>query len=72
VRVPSGIEGDPINVEGDVLDCRVASQGTSRVYLVRLRFPDSPRMDPTDREAIIAHIFQQQRLMLKGRKLLRA
>ncbi len=72
VRVPSGIEGDPLNVEAEVLDCHVATQGASRVYLVRLRFPDPPRLDPADREAIIAHIFQQQRLMLKGRKLLRA
>jgi c-di-GMP-binding flagellar brake protein YcgR len=72
VRVPAGVEGDPLNVEAEVLDCHVASQGASRVFLVRLRFYDPPRLDPADREAIIAHIFQQQRLMLKGRKLLRA
>ena len=72
VRVPSGVEGYPLDVEAEVLDCQVAARGASRVYLIRLRFYGPPRLSPEDREAIIAHIFQQQRLMLKGRKLLRA
>ncbi len=72
VRVPAGTDGRPLDVEAEVLDCRVAAQGASRVYLIRLRFFGPPRLAPEDREAIIAQIFQQQRLMLKGRKLLRA
>ena len=72
VRVPAGVEGHPLDVEAEVLDCQVAAQGAARIYLIRLRFFDPPRLAPEDREAIIAHIFQQQRLMLKGRKLLRA
>ena len=72
VRVPTGISGDPLDVDAEVLDCHVAAQGAARTYLVRLRFYDPPRLSAEDRESIIAHIFQQQRLMLKGRKLLRA
>ena len=72
VRVPAGVMGDPLDVDAEVLDCRVAAQGVARTYLIRLRFFDPPRLSAEDREAIIAHIFQQQRLMLKGRKLLRA
>ena len=72
VRVPAGVDGYPLDVEAEVLDCQVASRGSARVYLIRLRFYDPPRLSPEDREAIIAHIFEQQRLMLKGRKLLRA
>lgn len=72
VRVPAGLTGEALDVEAETLDCRVVSQGAARVYLVRLRFFDPPRLDPDDREAIIAYIFQQQRMMLKGRKLLRA
>ena len=72
VRVPAGVEGYALDVEAKVLDCHVASRGASHVYLIRLRFYDPPRLTKEDREAIIAHIFQQQRLMLKGRKLLRA
>lgn len=72
VRVPAGPEGDPLDVEAEVLGCHVAAQGAARIYLLRLRFFDPPRLTLEDREAIIAHIFAQQRLMLKGRKLLRA
>ena len=72
VRVPAGVQGDPMDVDAEVLDCHVAAQGAARTYLIRLRFYDPPRLAPEDRESIIAHIFQQQRLMLKGRKLLRA
>jgi c-di-GMP-binding flagellar brake protein YcgR len=72
VRIPAGTEGDLLDVEAEVLDCHVASQGASRVYLARLRFYDPPRLEAADRDAIIAFIFYQQRLMLRGRKLLRA
>ena len=71
VRVPAGVDGHALDVEAEVLDCQVAARGAARVYLIRLRFFDPPRLPPEDREAIIAQIFQQQRLMLKGRKLLR-
>lgn len=72
VRVPTGKEGDSIAVDAEVLDCHVASQGRARVYLLRVRFFGPPRLSPDDREAIIAYIHEQQRMMLRTRKLLRA
>lgn len=72
VRVPSGKQGDLMDVEAESLDCRVASQGLSRIYLVRLRFLGPPHLTEEDREEIVAYIFEQQRLLLRNRKLLRA
>ena len=72
VRVPAGKGGEPLEVEAEALDCRVATQGLSRIYLVRLRFFGPPRLTEEDREEIVAYIFEQQRLMLRNRKLLRA
>lgn len=71
VRIPTGREGYSLAVEAEVLECRVASQGASRVYLARLRFFAAPRLSEEDRDAIIAYIHEQQRLMLRTRKLLR-
>jgi c-di-GMP-binding flagellar brake protein YcgR len=72
VRVPTGKQGDLLEVEGDVLDCRVASQGPARIYLVRLRFLGPPSLTETERDEIVAYIFEQQRLLLRSRKLLRS
>ena len=72
VRVPTGKNGDLLDVEADALDCRVATQGLSRVYLIRLRFLGPPHLTDEDRDEIVAFIFEQQRLLLRNRKLLRA
>ncbi len=72
VRVPAGRQGDLLDVESDTLDCRVASQGLARIYLIRLRFLGPPDLTEEDREEIVAYIFEQQRMLLRNRKLLRA
>lgn len=72
LRVPVGKDGDSINVEGEVLDCHVVTQGLGRVFLVRVRFYGAPRVLEEDREGIVNFIYEQQRIMLRNRKLLRA
>ncbi len=72
VRVPAGRQGDLLDVESDALDCRVATQGLARIYLIRLRFLGPPHLTEEDREEIVAYIFEQQRMLLRNRKLLRA
>jgi len=72
VRIPAGKQGELIDVEADALDCRVATQGLSRIYLVRLRFLTPPDLSEEDRDEIVAYIFEQQRVLLRNRKLLRA
>ena len=71
VRVPTGKEGSLLELESDSLDCRVATQGASRIYLVRLRFLGPPHITDEEREEIVAYIFEQQRVMLRNRRLLR-
>ena len=71
VRVPTGTDGEMIDIDSECLDCRVASQGLSRVYLIRLRFFGPPLLSDEERDDIVAYIFEQQRIMLKTRKLLR-
>lgn len=71
VRVPTGKEGVLLELEADALDCRVATQGAARIYLVRLRFLGSPHITEEEREEIVAYIFEQQRVMLRNRRLLR-
>ena len=72
VRVPTGKQGDLLDVESDALDCRVATQGLARIYLIRLRFLGPPHLTEEEREEIVAYIFEQQRMLLRNRKLLRA
>ena len=72
VRVPAGKQGDLLDVESDALDCRVVAQGLARIYLIRLRFLGPPDLTEEDREEIVAYIFEQQRMLLRTRKLLRA
>ena len=69
--MPTGKQGDLLDVESDALDCRVAAQGLARIYLIRLRFLGPPHLTEEDREEIIAYIFEQQRMLLRNRKLLR-
>ncbi len=69
VRVPSEKTGELLPAEAEVLGCHVATQGTARVYFARLRFL---RLSDADREAIIAFLHEQQRILLRTRKLLRA
>jgi len=71
VRIPTGKQGNLLEVEADALDCRVTTQGTSRTYLVRLRFPGPPLLTEEERDEIVAYIFEQQRFLLRSRKLLR-
>lgn len=71
VRVPTGRDGALLDVDGDVLDCRVASQGLARVFLIRVRFLGPPLLTEEERDDIVAYIFEQQRLLLRTRKLLR-
>ena len=72
VRVPTGKHGDLLDVESDALDCRVATQGSARIYLIRLRFLGPPHLSESEREEIVAYIFEQQRMLLRNRKLMRA
>jgi c-di-GMP-binding flagellar brake protein YcgR len=72
VRVPTGKQGDLLDVDSDALDCRVATHGLARIYLIRLRFLGPPHLTEEDREEIVAYIFEQQRMLLRNRKLLRA
>ena len=72
VRVPTGKAGELLEVEADALDCRVMTQGPARTYLVRLRFLGPPTLTEEERDEIVAYIFEQQRYLLKTRKLLRA
>jgi hypothetical protein len=72
VRVPTGKSGELLEVEADALDCRVMALGAARTYLVRLRFLGPPMLTEEERDEIVAYIFEQQRYLLKTRKLLRA
>lgn len=72
VRIPTGKQGELLEVEADALDCRVTTQGTARTYLVRLRFLGPPLLAEEERDEIVAYIFEQQRFLLRNRKLLRA
>ena len=71
VRVPAGRHGDLRDVAADALDCRVTMQGLTRAYLIRLRFLGPPLLTEEERDEIVAYIFEQQRLLLRTRKLLR-
>jgi c-di-GMP-binding flagellar brake protein YcgR len=72
VNIPTGKAGDLLEVEADALDCRVTTQGRTRTYLVRLRFLGPPLLAEEERDEIVAYIFEQQRFLLRNRKLLRA
>lgn len=69
VRIPSGKEGELISVQAETLDCQVETQGSARVYFARLHFLPMPDRDA---DAIVAFIHEQQRVLLRNRKLLRA
>jgi c-di-GMP-binding flagellar brake protein YcgR len=71
VRIPVGREGERIDVSAEALDCRVAAQGSARIFLVRLQFLGPPDLSIEDRDLIVAYIFEQQRIILRNRKLFR-
>ncbi len=71
VRIPAGRDGGSLAVEASVLQCRVATQDASRLYLARLRFLGAPRLSDERRSAVIAYLHEQQRLMRRTHKLLR-
>ena len=71
VRVPTGRDGAPLDVVAETLDCRSTTQGRSSAYLIRFRFFGSPTLTNDDRESIITYIFEQQRVLLKLRRMLR-
>lgn len=67
LRIPTGKDGSLIPADAETLGCQVTMQGNSRVYFARLRFTS---LSDDDREAIIAYIHEQQRIVLRRRKLL--
>jgi hypothetical protein len=87
LRIPSGREGEPMDVIAECLECRDTTPvdpdrswgradappnpagSAARTYLARFRFAGPPMLDNDDREAIIAFIFEQQRMMLRLRRL---
>ncbi len=69
VRIPSGKAGELISVDAETLDCHVTTQGNARVYFARLHFLPMP---DRDREAIVEFIHEQQRVLLRSRKMRRA
>ena len=71
VRVPTGKDGAPLDVVAETLDCRSTTQGRSSAYLIRFRFFGSPTLTAEDRESIISYIYEQQRILLKLRRMLR-
>jgi c-di-GMP-binding flagellar brake protein YcgR len=71
VRVPSGRDGAPIDVPAETLDCRSTTQGRSSAYLIRFRFPGPPALSNDDRESIISYIYEQQRILLRLRRLIK-
>jgi len=71
VRVPTGKDGAPLDVVAETLDCRSTTQGRSSAYLIRFRFFGSPTLTQEDRESIISYIYEQQRVMLKLRRMMR-
>lgn len=70
VRVPSGRDGAPMDVVAETLDCRSTTQGRASAYLIRFRFPGPPALSTEDRESIISYIFEQQRILLRLRRLI--
>jgi hypothetical protein len=71
VRVPTGKDGAPLDVVAETLDCRSTTQGRSSAYLIRFRFPGPPTLSNDDRESIITYIYEQQRMLLRLRRLIR-
>lgn len=55
----------PIHVFGEVVHVMISSEETSPVYDAGIRFLD---LDPIDRERIISHLFQCERMALRTRR----
>jgi c-di-GMP-binding flagellar brake protein YcgR len=70
IRIPVDKQGGLMDVESEALDCRTAEEGLSRAYIVRLKFHGPPSLTKEERDGIISYIFEQQRIMLKTRRIL--
>ena len=55
----------PIHAFGEVVHVTIPSELTSPVYDTGIRFLD---LDPIDRERIISHLFQCERIVLRNRR----
>lgn len=71
VRVPTGKDGSPLDVVAETLDCRSTNQGRTGAYLIRFRFSGAPTLSQEDRESIISYIYEQQRILLRLRRMFR-
>ena len=70
VQTPSGKDGHTVDMVAEVIDCVARSVRTRRWFAVRLKFVDgTSRAAEEERDAIVAYVFEQQRLMLRARKL---
>lgn len=68
LRVPSGADGEHINVPARVLESIATGNGRARSYLLRTQFPVGQGFDEETRDSLIAYIFQSQRAALKARR----
>jgi len=55
----------PIHVFGEVVHVTISSEDTSPLYETGIRFLD---LDPIDKERIISHLFQCERMVLRSRR----
>ena len=74
VGVPAGRSGGFVDVAADVLEAAARTERGRTAYMARLRYAASGSDAITFdlREEIVAYIFEQQRLMLRTRKLMRS
>ncbi|MDR3707926.1 MAG: PilZ domain-containing protein [Capsulimonadaceae bacterium] len=72
VALPAGKSGGFVDVAGDVLEALVQSDHGRVIHMARIRYVATGVMaiHPDTREEIVAYIFEQQRLMLRTRKLM--
>lgn len=72
VGVPTGKDGAPVDVVADVLESYSRFERGRPCFVTRARFvtAGSEAVHVDTREEIIAYIFEQQRLMLKTRRLI--
>lgn len=72
VAVPVGKSGYVVDIAGDVLDTSVHVDRGRASYMARVRFVSTGQLAicPETREEIVTYIFEQQRLMLRTRKLM--
>jgi len=70
VQTPSGKEGNIVDMVCEAIACVPRSVRAHRSFAVRLKFVDGCSVAAEEeRDAIVAYVFEQQRLMLRARKL---